>query len=56
MTPEMIAMLAVIIRMGIQLGIDMIKIIKDAGFNDADVEKLCTMVDEARDELRKPTE
>jgi hypothetical protein len=54
MTPELIATLAVVVRMGVQLGIDVYKLIKDSGFNDKDVEELCAMVDKAREELRKP--
>lgn len=55
MTPEIIALAGVIIRMGVSLGIDIYKLIKDSGFNDADTETLCGMVDAAVGELRKPT-
>jgi hypothetical protein len=54
MTPELISICVLIIRMGVQLGVDVYSLIKDAGFNDADVETLCGMVDKAREELRKP--
>lgn len=55
MTPEIIALWTAVIKMGIQLGVDVYKIIKDAGFNEATVDELCAMVDKAREDLRVPT-
>lgn len=56
MTPEIIALWTALIKMGVQLGIDVYKIVKDSGFNEATTEELCKMVDEAREGLRKPDE
>ena len=55
MTPDMIALWSVLIRMGVSLGIDIYTWIKDAtALDDATIDELCAMVDKARSELRPP--
>jgi uncharacterized protein (DUF2252 family) len=54
LTTETIEVIAALIKSAVKLGIDIYAIIKDAGLNDADVEELCAMVDEAVADLRKP--